>query len=229
MKTSLPPSTHARQAQAVFKELKKSYPNAQCALHYRNSFELLCAVVLSAQTTDVAVNRITSALFAAYPTAETLAKADPQHVQTLIATIGMYRQKAKHLLGLATKLVEHHHGQVPNQLDDLIQLPGVGRKTANVVLGVAFGKVEGIAVDTHVQRLSQRLGWTQKTNPRQIEQDLCQIFPKKQWICVNHVLVLHGREICFARKPACHQCPIQTKCPNAFRAESAGRKSNRAL
>ena len=221
------PRKGASPAEAVrlLDGLKALHPDAHCELVHANAFELLCATVLSAQTTDVAVNKVTPKLFAAYPTAATLAAADPKaHVEPLISTIGMFRQKAKNIVGLAKMLVERHHGEVPRTLEDLVALPGVGRKTANVVLGVAFGCPEGVVVDTHVQRLSQRLGLTRETEPEKIERALCTLLPRDRWDETSHVLIFHGRRVCAAIKPNCEGCGVKELCPSAFHAEEVGRK-----
>lgn len=213
---------------ALYERLARHHADAHCELDHENPFELLCATVLSAQTTDVAVNKITPALFARFPDAPSLAGAEPLEVEALINRIGMYRQKAKNLVGLARGLVERHDGEVPRSLDALVKLPGVGRKTANVVLGVAFNASEGVVVDTHVQRIAQRLGFTKNTEPVPIEQDLCALLPRSEWDRVSHVLIFHGRRICFAIKPDCEGCPVNDACPSAFRAELVGRKPKRA-
>jgi endonuclease-3 len=187
----------------------------------------LIATVLSAQTTDVAVNKITPGLFATYPHALALSKATAPQVEALISRIGMFRQKAKNIVGLAKLLVERHGGEVPRTLDELVALPGVGRKTANVVLGVAFGTPEGVVVDTHVQRIAQRLGWTKNTEPPKIEIDLCKLLPKSVWDRASHVLIFHGRRVCLAQKPQCETCGVSDACPSAGRAENIGRKPRR--
>ena len=212
---------------ATFERLRALHPDAHCELVHKNPFELLVATVLSAQTTDVAVNKLTPALFKRYPTAQKLAKADPREVEQAISSIGMFRQKTKNILGLAKMLVEHHGGEVPRSLAELVKLPGVGRKTANVVLGVAFGAPEGVVVDTHVMRISQRLGWTKHKEPPEIEQDLCALLPREDWDALSHTLIFHGRRICFARKPNCEGCGVNDVCPSAFRAEKIGRKTAR--
>lgn len=212
----------------LFDKLRALHPDAHCELDHDGPFQLIVATVLSAQTTDVNVNRVTPGLFARWNTAEALAKAPLAEIETTIARIGMYRQKAKNISGLAKLLIERHGGQVPQTLAELIELPGVGRKTANVVLGVAFGKPEGVVVDTHIQRLSQRLGFSKHTEPPQIEQDLMQLFPKKDWDILGHTLIFHGRRVCAARKPACMSCRINDQCPSAFHAENIGRKPSRA-
>jgi endonuclease-3 len=223
---------NAEQARAMLDVLAKRYPDAHCELDHRGAFQLICATVLSAQTTDVAVNKLTPALFTAYPTAEALAVADPKDVENLINRIGMFRQKSKNLVGLAKKLVADHGGQVPSTLAELVLLPGVGRKTANVVLGVAFGKPEGVVVDTHVQRLAQRLGWTKHREPEKIEQDLMKLLPRADWDRASHILIFHGRRVCAALKPNCEECPLAkapeaVQCPSAYRAEKVGRKPPR--
>ena len=194
---------------------------------HEDAFQLIVATVLSAQSTDVAVNAITPALFAHWPTPGALASAELEEVQTALSSIGMYRQKAKNIVGLSRKLVDEHRGQVPQTLSQLVELPGVGRKTANVVLGVAFGTPEGVVVDTHVQRIAQRLGWTQHTTPEDIERDLMQLFDRGVWDTLSHTLIFHGRRICTARKPACAACSISDACPSAFDAEHVGRKPPR--
>jgi endonuclease-3 len=215
-------------ARAMLTRLAKLHPDAHCELDHKNPFELLVATVLSAQTTDVAVNKATPALFAKYPDARALATADPpRDVEPLLSTLGMFRQKSKNVVGLAKKLVEDHGGTVPRSLTELVELPGVGRKTANVVLGVAFNAPEGVVVDTHVQRISQRLGWTRNTEPEKIEKDLCALIPQDKWDQTSHVLIFHGRRICFARKPNCEGCGVNDACPSAFRAEGIGRKAPR--
>ncbi|MEO8799211.1 MAG: endonuclease III, partial [Polyangiaceae bacterium] len=212
---------------AVYTRLAKHHHDAHCELDHRNAFELVVATVLSAQSTDVAVNKITPGLFAKYPTPEKMAAASYDDIENAINRIGMFRMKTRSLMGLSRQLIEKHGGKVPETLAELVLLPGVGRKTANVVLGVAFEKSEGVVVDTHVQRLSQRLGWTKHTEPVDIEQDLMKVLPKSEWDRVSHVLIFHGRRICFARKPNCEGCPVNDVCPSAFDAEHVGRKDPR--
>jgi endonuclease-3 len=214
------------KAPATFAKLKAMYPDAHCELDHRNSFELLVAVVLSAQTTDVLVNKVTPYLFAVYPDARALAAADPADVARLLKErgLGMYNTKAKNIVGLARMLVERHDAEVARTLVDLVELPGVGRKTANVVLGVAFNAPEGVVTDTHVIRLAQRLGWSKHTEPEAIERDLITVFPREDWDMLSHVLIFHGRRCCFAIKPACASCGVNAVCPSAFRAETIGRK-----
>jgi endonuclease-3 len=219
-----------RLAPTTFAKLRAAYPDAHCELDHRSPFQLLVATVLSAQTTDVLVNKVTPHLFERFPDAPSLAAADEAAVAELLRSrgLGMYRQKAKNIVGLARGLVTRHRGDVPRALAELIELPGVGRKTANVVLGVAFGAPEGVVVDTHVSRLSQRLGWTSATKPEDIEQALCKLFPRGDWDMLSHTLIFHGRRTCFARKPACAACAVSVECPNAFAAEEVGRKPRRA-
>jgi endonuclease III len=217
----------AADPKQVFATLRKTHHDAHCELEHADPFELVVATVLSAQSTDVAVNQVTPALFARYPDAHALAKARQPDVEKLIGRLGMFRQKSKNLIGLAQRLVERHSGAVPRTLAELVELPGVGRKTANVVLGVAFGAPEGVVVDTHVQRISQRLGWTKHTDPEDIEQDLMKRFDREDWDMLSHTLIFHGRRICTARKPACAACPVSSSCPSAFRAENVGRKPPR--
>jgi endonuclease-3 len=216
-------------ARATYAKLRAIHPDAHCELDHRSPFELIVATVLSAQTTDVLVNKVTPHLFEAHPDARSLAAADPGEVAELLRSrgMGMYNQKAKNIVGLARMLMEHHGGEIPRTLAELIELPGVGRKTANVVLGVAFGTPEGVVVDTHVQRLSQRLGWTKNTEPGPIEEDLCALFPREDWDMLSHTLIFHGRRVCFARKPACAACGVSDDCPSAFHAENVGRKGSR--
>jgi endonuclease-3 len=222
------PSKKARldpaQVAATYAKLRARHSDAHCELDHRSAFQLILATVLSAQSTDVMVNKITPELFKRWPTPKALANAIPSEVEKVLSKIGMYRQKTKNVIGLSTRLLEEHRGEVPRTLAELIKLPGVGRKTANVVLGVAFGTPEGVVVDTHVQRISQRLGWTKHTEPIEIEQDLMALFPQSDWDMLSHTLIFHGRRICAARKPACAACPVSAECPSAFNAENVGRK-----
>jgi endonuclease-3 len=211
-------------AYATLKRLAKQHPTAHCELDHRSPFELIVSVVLSAQTTDVGVNKATPKLFARFPDARALAAAEPAEVEPYVATLGFFRSKAKSIVGLARGLVERHGGEVPQTLRELVELPGVGRKTANVVLGVLWNKPEGVVVDTHVMRLSQRLGWSKASDPEKIERDLCAILPRSQWDHTGHVLIFHGRRCCFARKPQCSECSVNDVCPSAFDAEDVGRK-----
>jgi endonuclease-3 len=223
----MPAAKAVHKARTTFARLRAAHPDAHCELDHEGPFQLIVATVLSAQTTDVNVNKVTPTLFERWPTAEALAAAPPGEVEKVIGSLGFFRQKTKSLVGLAKRLVEHHGGEVPKSLAELVQLPGVGRKTANVVLGVAFGAPEGVVVDTHVQRLSQRLGWTKHKEPPEIEQDLMRLFPREDWDAIGHTLIFHGRRICTARKPACSACPVNDACPCAFKAELVGRKPGR--
>ena len=196
--------------------LGSEYPDATTALDWKNPLELLVATILSAQTTDVRVNDVTPTLFAKYPTAADLAAADPAELEEDIRPTGFFRNKAKSLRGMAGALVEDHGGEVPRTMDGLVALPGVGRKTSNVVLGNAFGVDEGVVVDTHVRRLSNRLGFTAENDPVKIEKDLMHTVPKRDWTVFSHLLILHGRSVCKARKPACADCIVNDLCPSAF-------------
>jgi endonuclease-3 len=189
------------------------YPDAECALHHGNVFELLVATILSAQCTDARVNLVTPALFTRFPDAQALAAADLGEVETLIHSTGFYRAKAKNLVAMAQAVVARHGGDVPADLDALTALPGVGRKTANVVLGVAFQDASGVVVDTHVKRLSQRLGLTTNTEPAAIERDLIKSVPRPHWIDLSHRLILHGRQTCAALRPRCDACALEPICP----------------
>jgi endonuclease III len=202
-------------AQEVVTRLKAEYPDARTELDWKNPLELLVATMLSAQTTDVQVNRVTQNLFAKYRTAEDYAHADPSELEEDIRPTGFYRNKARSLRNMAGALVEEHGGEVPATLQDLVALPGVGRKTANVVLGNAFGVDEGIVVDTHVRRVSGRLGLTENKDPVKIEQDLMQVVPQEDWTVFSHLLILHGRRTCKARKPDCPNCVLNDICPSA--------------
>jgi endonuclease III len=223
----LVPKKKAAPPLEALARLEHMHPDAHCELTHENAFQLLVATVLSAQTTDVNVNKATPKLFARYPTAHALARAEPEEVEPYVSTLGFYRQKSKSLVGLSRAIVDRHGGEVPRTLDDLVKLPGVGRKTANVVLGVMWNAPEGVVVDTHVQRLSQRLGWSRHSDPVKIEQDLIALLPRDRWDMTSHLLIFHGRRVCFARKPNCEGCDLNTLCPSAFRAEHVGRKPSR--
>ncbi len=197
------------------RRLGRLYPDADCALVHANPYELLIATILSAQTTDKAVNKVTPVLFSRYPNPQDLANARLEDIESIIRTIGFYRTKAKNIRGAARGLVERFGGQVPDRLEDLVTLPGVARKTANVVLGVAFGKAEGIVVDTHVLRLSNRLGFVRAKTPAQAERQLMARIPKRRWIRLSHQLIWHGRRVCKARRPACDDCALAPDCPSA--------------
>ncbi len=218
----------AEQVRLTYAKLRERYPDAHCELDHESAFQLVVATVLSAQSTDVMVNKVTPDLFRRWPTPQALAQAEPAAVEQALGKLGMYRQKTKSVIGLAKKLIADHAGEVPRTLAELVLLPGVGRKTANVVLGVAFGTPEGVVVDTHVQRISQRLGWTRQTEPPEIEGDLMALFPRSDWDMLSHTLIFHGRRTCAARKPACAACPVSAECPSAFDAEDVGRKQPRS-
>lgn len=217
-----------RRARRMNRELAEVYPYAHPELDFRNSFELLCATVLSAQTTDLRVNQTTPALFAAYPTPEDMAAADPERLEELIRPTGFFRAKAKSLLGLSTALRDRFDGEVPGRLEDLVTLPGVGRKTANVVLGNAFG-VPGITVDTHFGRLVRRFRWTEQQDPEKVEAEIAEIFPKSEWTMLSHRVVFHGRRVCHSRKPACGACPIAHDCPSYGEGELDPEKAKKLL
>jgi len=195
--------------------LRREYPDTHTALHFTNAFELLVATVLSAQCTDQRVNAVTPELFRRFPTARALAGATLPELEELVRTTGFYRNKARAIQALAQALTADHGGEVPPRMDDLRALPGVGRKTANVVLGNAFGLNEGVVVDTHVQRLSGRLGLTRETDPEKIERDLMALVPREDWTVFSHLLIDHGRKVCKARKPACAVCAVADLCPSA--------------
>jgi endonuclease-3 len=201
-------------ARTIVRRLRTEYPDAGCALAHADPFQLAVATVLSAQCTDARVNVVTPVLFARYPTPEALATAGRAEVERIVRSTGFFRNKAKNLVGLARKLVADHGGRVPDSMEALLALPGVARKTANVILGVAFGKAEGVVVDTHVRRLARRLGLTNEDKPEKIERDLVRIVPKKDWIFLGHALIAHGRRVCFARKPACARCVLSDQCPS---------------
>ena len=198
----------------VIRRLKKTYPGATIALHYSNPLQLLVSTILSAQCTDVRVNMVTPALFKKYKTARDYASANRKEFEQEIHSTGFFRAKTKSIMGCCKALIEKYNGRVPDTMEELLTLPGVGRKTANVVLGGAFGKVEGIVVDTHVGRLAGRLGFSKNDNPEKIELDLMNIIPKKDWFAMGNLLVWHGRRICQARKPKCPECPVSDLCPS---------------
>lgn len=200
-----------KEINEILDKLEAKYPDAECALVHRDIFQLIVAVALSAQTTDKAVNKITPTLFEAYPTPYQLAEAKNEEVEEYIKQIGMYRTKAKNIVGLAKALVKEYNGQVPNNYDDLVKLPGVGRKTANVVLSVGFGE-ERIAVDTHVFRVANRIGLVNEKDVLKTELKLMEVLPKNRWSKTHHSLIFHGRNVCDARKPKCDLCPIIDYC-----------------
>jgi len=202
------------RAGRVLAELVRAYPDAATELDFGTPFELLIATILSDQATDVSVNAATPALFAAYPDARHLAAATPKQIEPFIKTIGLFRMKAKNIVAAARQIVEHHAGEVPADFDALLALPGVGRKTANVVASNAFGR-PGIAVDTHVGRLARRLKFSRHDDPDKVEHDLERLFPESHWTFLHHALILHGRRVCHARKPACDACTLAADCPAA--------------
>lgn len=204
-----------RRIGPIIQGLKQQYPDAKTALNYTNPLELLVATILSAQCTDKRVNIVTAELFQRYRTAADYANANSEEFEQEIKSTGFYRNKTKAILSMAQGLVERHDGQVPDTMEELVVLPGVGRKTANVVLGSAFGKNEGVVVDTHVKRVATRLGLTKQSNPDKIERDLMQLVPQAAWSLFSHLLIFHGRQICVARTPKCEICPVNRWCPAA--------------
>ncbi|MEU3299421.1 endonuclease III [Streptomyces sp. NPDC006678] len=217
-----------RRARRINRELAEVYPYAHPELDFRNPFELLVATVLSAQTTDLRVNQTTPALFAKYPTPEDMAAAVPEELEEVIRPTGFFRAKARSLIGLSTALRDTFGGEVPGRLEDLVTLPGVGRKTAFVVLGNAFG-VPGITVDTHFMRLARRWKWTDQDDPVKIEAEVAAIFPKSEWTMLSHRVIFHGRRICHSRKPACGACPITHLCPAYGEGETDPEKARKLL
>ena len=209
-----PPDTAlVRRARRINRVLAATYPDAHCELDFDDPFQLLVVTVLSAQTTDRRVNAVRSTLFAAYPDPTAMAGAPREHLEQIVGPLGFFRAKTESLLKLSQALVERYDGQVPGRLDDLVTLPGVGRKTANVVLGNAFD-VPGITVDTHFGRLARRLGWTEETDPVKVEHAIGALFPKRDWTPLSHHLIWHGRRCCHAKKPACGACPVAKVCPS---------------
>jgi endonuclease III len=202
-------------AAVIYDRLAEHYPDAHCALDFDSPFQLVIATILSAQCTDKRVNMVTPALFKRYPTPAALAAANPEALEDLIKSTGFFRNKTKSLLGMAATVAEQHGGRVPDEMESLVTLPGVGRKTANVVLGNAFDKNEGVVVDTHVSRVTQRLGLTKHTDPVKIEQDLIGLFPRDRWTMLSHLLIEHGRQICDARRPKCEVCFLNDLCPSS--------------
>jgi len=205
----------ATYALDVLSRLKRAYPDAHCELDHETPLQLLVATILSAQCTDKRVNMVTPSLFQTFPTAASLADAPQEKLEEIIRTTGFFRNKAKSLIGLGKALVERHNSEVPDSMDTLVRLPGVGRKTANVVLGNAFRKNDGIVVDTHVGRLSLRLGLSKESDPVKVEQDLMPLFPRKDWALLAHLLIFHGRRVCDARAPKCEICVLSDICPSS--------------
>lgn len=219
------------RAPKILAELKKLYPDADCALGHKSALQLLVSTILSAQSTDETVNQVTPVLFGRYPTALDLADADRTKLEQIIHSTGFFRQKARSIQGAATMIVERFDGRVPDTMEELVQLPGVARKTANVVLGTWFGKNDGVVVDTHIGRLAVRLGltWTSRDSKDavRIEDDLMQVFPQKHWTFIGHALIWHGRRVCAARKPDCENCTLNKLCPSAFKIAGANKATPR--
>src|SRR5467141_2341396 len=215
MKTKVAATERRARVRKIISRLKREYPDATCALHHRNALELLVATILSAQCTDARVNMVTPHLFAKYKSAAAYAAADPKVFEREIQSTGFFRNKTKSILGMAQALVERHGGQVPDTMEELTRLPGVGRKTANVVLGTWFGKNEGVVVDTHVHRISRLLRLTRQDTPEKIERDLMQLLPRDKWTVFSHLLILHGRKVCIARRPKCEECVVSDLCPSS--------------
>jgi endonuclease-3 len=203
------------RAPEIYDRLRAEYPDAKCALDHRNPYELIVATILSAQCTDARVNMVTPALFERFPDAKSMSEAQPDVLEEMIKSTGFFRNKTKTLLGMANAVMDKHGGAIPRTMEQLVRLPGVGRKTANVVLGNAFGIDEGVVVDTHVSRLSNRLALSRETDPVKIEQDLIELYPQERWTMLSHLLISHGREVCDARRPECERCVINHLCPSS--------------
>jgi len=216
------------RARAIYRLLSKSYPNVRCELDYSNAFELLVATVLSAQCTDKRVNQTIPALFKKYKNVKKMASADKKDIERLIKSTGFFRAKAKNIKGLSEKILTEFNGEVPNNLQDLVKLPGVGRKTANVVLGHAFG-IPGITVDTHFGRLSRRFGWSKENNPVKVEFEVAGLIPEKEWTNLSQRMIWHGRRVCHSRKPACGVCSLAKLCPSFGIGESDPIKAKRLV
>jgi endonuclease-3 len=206
-------SARKKHAATILRGLRRAYPDVRCALRHDNPFQLLVATILSAQCTDQRVNMVVPELFRRYPTPASLAAADRRDLEGVIQSTGFFRTKAKNIQAVSRVLAADHAGEVPRDLEQLVKLPGVGRKTANVVLGTAFGLATGVVVDTHVQRISRRLGLTEERLPAKIEQDLMHLLPRKEWIDYSHRVIHHGRQVCKARRPRCDECPLAAACP----------------
>ncbi|HUA01623.1 MAG TPA: endonuclease III [Candidatus Aquilonibacter sp.] len=211
-KSAVGRGTDPGRVRAILKGLDEAYPAATCALHHKNPFQLLIATILSAQCTDERVNQVTAKLFPKYPDPKAFAYADPKELEQEIRPTGFFRNKTKSVMGASKKIIEEFHGEVPRTMEELLTLPGVARKTANVVLGTAFGIASGVVVDTHVRRLSLRLDLTKNTDPKKIEQDLMKIIPQDRWILFSHQMIWHGRRVCQARKPRCMECDLERLC-----------------
>jgi endonuclease-3 len=214
-KTRKPQAERRARTRKIIARLEREYPDATCALHHSSALELVVATILSAQCTDARVNIVTPVLFAKYRTARDYAAADPQVLEREIQSTGFFRNKTKSIIGMAQALVEHHGGEVPDTMEALIELPGIGRKTANVVLGTWFKKNEGVVVDTHVQRLSRLLKLTKHDDPVKIERDLMDLLPRDKWTWWSHTLIQHGRQVCIARRPQCEACVVNRLCPSS--------------
>lgn len=211
-KTPATRGTDPGRVRLILQKLDEAYPAATCALHHHNAYQLLIATILSAQSTDKRVNMVTPGLFQKYPTPKDLAYANPKEIENEIRSTGFYRNKTKSIIGASKKIVEDFHGEVPRTMEEMLTLPGVARKTANVVLGTAYGIASGVVVDTHVQRIAYRLDLTKNTDPKKIEQDLMQIIPQDKWILFSLQLIWHGRRVCQARKPKCMECNLEPIC-----------------
>ena len=211
----MPRLKDASGVRTILEGLAALYPDADCELHWKDPYQLVVATILSAQCTDARVNMVTPELFRRWPDARALAKARPAELERVIQSTGFFRNKAKNLLGMARVLVEKHGGRVPRTMEEMLELPGVARKTANVVLGTAYGLPTGVVVDTHVHRLSRRLGLTRRDDPKKIELDLMKKVPSEQWIAFAHRLIWHGRRVCDARRPRCDACTLAPHCPSA--------------
>ena len=218
------------RAEQIYSRLEAAYPDAKCALNFSNPLQLLIATILSAQSTDRTVNMVTPELFRRYKTAREFAEADTEELEGLIHSTGFFRNKAKSIQGACRLIVEKHGGRVPDTMEDLLELPGVARKTANVVLGVAFERAEGVVVDTHVQRLSRRLDFSRESTPPKIEDDLMRLFPRERWIHLAHLLIHHGRTLCQAQRPKCAECPIEDLCfsDDKVQAKPAARRASKS-
>jgi len=203
------------RASRIYEILERAYPDAETALDHGNPFQLAVATILSAQCTDERVNMVTPELFRRFPDPESLAEAPLEEVEDIIHSTGFFRNKAKNIVGMAGALMEEHEGTLPRSIKGLTALPGIGRKTANVILGNAFGIDEGVVVDTHVKRLAGRMGFTREKTPEKVEQDLMEIFPQENWTLLSHLLILHGRAVCPARRPRCEDCPVAHLCPSS--------------
>ena len=215
MKTAETPARRKARARRIVARLERAYPDATCALHHASALELVVATILSAQCTDARVNLVTPVLFAKYQTAADYAAADPRALEREIQSTGFFRNKTKAIIGMAQALVERHGGHVPDTMEELTRLPGVGRKTANVILGTWFGKNDGVVVDTHVHRLTRLLKLTTNDDPVKIERDLMALLPRDKWTWFSHTLIRHGREVCVARRPKCEACVVNELCPSS--------------